>query len=66
MLQVRNYRVSYRLRAWSLLDMTVALRDLETTFSANQISVSNLLYSKVSLISHHQMETRKYGKIGPY
>ena len=45
MLQARNYRVSYRLKAWSLLDMTVALRDLETTFSANQISVSNLLYS---------------------
>ena len=37
--QARNYRVSYRLRAWSPLDMTVALRDLETTFSANQISV---------------------------
>ena len=43
MLQARIYRISYRLRAWSLLDMTVALRDLETTFSANQISVSNLL-----------------------
>ena len=29
MLQARNYRASYRLRAWSLLDMTVALRDLD-------------------------------------
>ena len=45
MLQARNYHVSYCLRAWSLLDMSVALRDLETTFSANQISVSNLLWS---------------------
>ena len=43
MLQTRNYRVLYRLRAWSLLDTSVALQDLETTFSANQISLSNLL-----------------------
>ena len=42
MLQVRNYHVSYRLRAWSLLDMSVTLRDVETTFSANQISCCSL------------------------
>ena len=32
MLQARNYRVLYRLRAWSLLDMSVALRDLRPRF----------------------------------
>ena len=43
MLQACNCYVSYHLRAWSLLDTSVALWDLETTFSANQFSVSNLL-----------------------
>ena len=43
MLQVHNYCVSYRLRVWSLLNMNLALWDLDTTFSANQISESNLL-----------------------
>ena len=46
LLQAHNYCVSYCLRACSLLDMSVALWDLDDIFSANQISVSHLLLSK--------------------